>query len=98
MIDRCEGSTLRDIIQPMNDCAVGLSTASPLPVGCQSRLGLLLARVGGVLLDAAEEGLAPSGLDGREYSVLAVLSDDEPRSQQDLAQMLGKAPALMVAV
>jgi len=82
----------------MNDCVEGLSSASGLPVGCQSRLGLLLARLGGALLDAADEGLAAAGLNGREYSVLAVLSDDEPRSQQDLAQMLGKAPALMVAV
>ena len=85
------------MIQLMNDCAEGLSTASALPVACQSRLGLLLARLGGTLLDAGDAELAAAGLNGREYSVLAVLADDEPPSQQDLAQLLGKAPALMVA-
>jgi DNA-binding MarR family transcriptional regulator len=91
-------SNFRNIIQTVNDCTDGFPLSPPLPVGCQSRLGLLLARLGAALLDSAAEGLAPAGLDGRAYSVLAVLSDDEPRSQQDLAQMLGKAPALMVAV
>jgi DNA-binding MarR family transcriptional regulator len=85
------------MIQVMNDC-VSFESGLSVPAACQTRLGLLLARVGGALLDVADDRLAEAGVGGREYTTLAVLSDDEPRSQLELAQMLGKAPALMVAV
>ena len=64
----------------------------------QERLALLVYRAGIEMLTRGEERLAPLGIDGREYTTLAVLSGDQPRSQQELARLMGKAPPLMVAV
>jgi MarR family transcriptional regulator, lower aerobic nicotinate degradation pathway regulator len=67
-----------------------------VPVGVASRPSLLLARIGAALEAAADEWLAPSGLTGRDYAVLAILTDDIPDTQLDLARMLGKAPGIVV--
>jgi DNA-binding MarR family transcriptional regulator len=62
------------------------------------RLGLLLVRTGEHLVQQAHEALATIGLDPRDYVALALLSSDRPRSQSELAQLLGKAPAIVVDI
>lgn len=90
------------MIQVMNDFGdgslQGMAENSRLciPQGAGTRLALLLARVGASLLDSADELLSPVGIDGRGYSVLAILHSDGPGSQLELARLLGKAPALVV--
>jgi DNA-binding MarR family transcriptional regulator len=56
-----------------------------------------VGRLGALLTEMADERLAEVGLTGREYLTLAILVDDGPGSQLELAQLLGKAPALVVA-
>src|SRR3954454_15779167 len=68
-----------------------------IPRGAQDRPALLLASAGDLLLQAADETLAPSGLDGREYSILSTLEPDGRGTQQELARLLNKAPAIVVA-
>jgi DNA-binding MarR family transcriptional regulator len=68
-----------------------------IPKGTEGRTALLLARVGGVLGDVGDERLGAAGVDSREYSILAILATDGPGSQQDLAQLIGKAPGVVVA-
>jgi DNA-binding MarR family transcriptional regulator len=68
-----------------------------IPKGTEGRTALLLARIGGVLGDVADDRLGAAGVDGREYSILAILATDGPGTQQDLALMVGKAPGVIVA-
>jgi DNA-binding MarR family transcriptional regulator len=89
------------MIQVMNDSSVGrllavLDGDFCIPRGNETRMALLLARAGAYLLDSADEVLAPVGIDGRGYSILAILNSDGPGSQLELARLLGKAPALVV--
>ena len=44
-----------------------------------------------------EAALAELGIDGRDYTTLAVLATDQPDSQQELARLMGKAPPIIVA-
>jgi DNA-binding MarR family transcriptional regulator len=67
-----------------------------IPRGNETRMPLLLVRAGAYLLETADEILEPVGLDGRGYSILAILHTDGPGSQLELARLLGKAPALVV--
>jgi len=67
-----------------------------IPRGDETRLGLLLSKVGAVLIDQADEALAPAGVDGRDYGILSIIATDNPSSQLELAQLMGKAPALVV--
>jgi DNA-binding MarR family transcriptional regulator len=57
---------------------------------------LLLARLGTALESAADDWLAPTGLNGRDYAVLAILTTDAPDTQQELARLLGKTPGIAV--
>lgn len=66
--------------------------------GVRDRLGLLAVNTGQSMLLHAEEGLTRLGLGGRGYVTLAVLDRDRPRSQLELAQLTGKAPAMVVGV
>jgi DNA-binding MarR family transcriptional regulator len=75
-------------------CVVGEHV---IPLGFEGRTALLLARVGGVLADIGDERLAAAGLDGRDYSILAILASDVPGTQLELAQLMGKAPGVVVA-
>ena len=68
-----------------------------IPLGAEGRPALLLARIGTVIGEIADEKLAATGMTGSEYAILAVLAADGPGSQQELAELLGKAPGLMVA-
>jgi DNA-binding MarR family transcriptional regulator len=66
--------------------------------GVNDRLALLVYRAGIEVLARGEAALTELGIDGREYTTLAVLATDQPESQQELARLMGKAPPLMVAV
>lgn len=68
-----------------------------LPVSAATRTALLLVGAGGLLQDAADETLGEAGLDGRDWSILSILASDTPGSQQELAKLLRKAPAIIVA-
>ena len=67
-----------------------------MPRALEGRTGLLMTRLGGVMTEIADDALAEADLTGREYAILAILVDDGPESQLELAQMLGKTPALVV--
>jgi DNA-binding MarR family transcriptional regulator len=69
---------------------------SPVPEAVKHRPALLLTRLGALLAEIADERLAEVNLAGRDYGILAILSDDGPESQLELARMLGKAPPLVV--
>src|SRR3954467_15189869 len=69
------------------------------PRGVQGRLALLAFHAGVEMSARGESALAEQlGISGREYTPLAVLADDEPDSQQEIAGLLGKAPGIVVAV
>ena len=68
-----------------------------IPRGAQGRTALLLVGAGSLLSAIGDGKLAASGLDSREYSILSILDTDGPGSQQELARLLGKAPAIVVA-
>jgi DNA-binding MarR family transcriptional regulator len=74
---------------PINDLAV--------PQGARGRTALMLVKVGAMLEEIADAQLAGSGLDARDYTLLAILSVDGPGSQHELARLLGKAPGIIVA-
>jgi DNA-binding MarR family transcriptional regulator len=69
-----------------------------LPRGTLSRSALLLVKLGNEVMAQAEDPLAAIGLSGRQYIVLAVLSEDAPPSQQELAGLCGLLPAQIVPV
>src|SRR5918997_1859126 len=73
------------------------ATERCIPRGATSRAALLLASAGDFLLQGADETLAASGLDGRAYSILSIIATDGPGTQQELARLLNKAPAIVVA-
>jgi DNA-binding MarR family transcriptional regulator len=68
-----------------------------IPRGAQGRTALLLVGAGSLLSAIGDDKLAASGLDSREYSILSILDTDGPGSQQELARLLNKAPAIVVA-
>lgn len=66
--------------------------------GVRKRLSLSVHRLGFEVLARGERALAPLGIDGRDYLVLAILGTDEPASQHELAELAWKAPQIIVAV
>jgi DNA-binding MarR family transcriptional regulator len=70
----------------------------PPPRAVGDRLAMLLVHTGNHLLQQAEEQLATIGIEPRDYMALALLDRDRPRSQLELAQLMTKAPALVVGV
>src|SRR4051795_11905367 len=68
-----------------------------IPRGAQGRTALLLVGAGSLLSAIGDDKLAASGLDSREYSILSILDTDGPGSQQELARLLNKTPAIVVA-
>jgi DNA-binding MarR family transcriptional regulator len=67
--------------------------------GVTQRLALLVYRAGVEVLACGEARLEEElGIDGREYTALAILETDQPESQQELARLMGKPPPIMVAV
>lgn len=69
-----------------------------VPAAYANRLPLLAHKLGMLVLKLAEPRLAELDLTGRHYAALAVLADDRPGSQSELAGTLGLVPGLVVAV
>jgi DNA-binding MarR family transcriptional regulator len=89
-------------VQPVNDFAADMTAdacvpGTSVPKGSVSRLAILLVRLGNQLSTIADGRLADSGLDERDYIVLAILAVDGPGSQHELSALLGKAPGVVVA-
>ena len=59
-----------------------------LPAGLTRRLGFMLVRASAGMTRLGAETLAPLGIDGRHFGVLAVLTELGPVSQQTLADIL----------
>src|SRR4051812_31313311 len=81
------------MLSTMRDDAMGAC----IPRAAEGRAALLLVQAGELLLRDADETLAGAGVDGRAYTILSILDTDGPGSQQELARLLGKAPAIVVA-
>lgn len=70
-----------------------------IPRAFHSRLALLLVRLGDRVAVRGNEALEERlGLSGRDYTALAVIAEDHPSSQQELARLMGKAPAMCVGM
>jgi DNA-binding MarR family transcriptional regulator len=68
-----------------------------VPAGLARRLGFVLVRASAGMTRLGAMTLAPLGIDGRHYGVLAVLSELGPVSQQTLAAILAVDRSTMVA-
>jgi DNA-binding MarR family transcriptional regulator len=68
-----------------------------LPAALCRRLGFMLVRASAGMTRLGARTLAPLGIDGRHYGVLAVLSELGPVSQQTLADVLAVDRSTMVA-
>lgn len=84
------------VARPVADAGRGEAAGRPIARGVERSSGLLLTRLGAVMTELADEYLAEIHLTGREYAILSILVNDGPGSQLELAQMIGKAPALVV--
>jgi MarR family transcriptional regulator, lower aerobic nicotinate degradation pathway regulator len=89
-------------MRPMNGVAaednVCLIAGRRVPLADRGRTALLVSKLGAILGEIADEQLAPAGLDANDYSLLAVLADDVPGTQQEIADLLGKVPGAIVAL
>ena len=68
-----------------------------IPDAAVGRLGFLLIALADHLGRQAEQPLAQIGLDGHDYTVLAILDADGPGTQNDIARLMHKAPTVVVA-
>ncbi|HSE80130.1 MAG TPA: MarR family transcriptional regulator [Gaiellaceae bacterium] len=69
-----------------------------LPATLARRLGFMLLRAGAGMSRLGAETLAPLGIDGRQYGVLAALSELGPVSQQTLADTFAVDRSTMVGL
>jgi MarR family transcriptional regulator, lower aerobic nicotinate degradation pathway regulator len=76
-----------------------MTVAQPpvLPAALSRRLGFMLVRASAGMTRLGAATLAPLGIDGRHYGVLAVLSELGAVSQQTLADVLAVDRSTMVA-
>lgn len=84
----------------MLDHEARAAVGSPaIPQAFKDRLALLLVRTGDRVAVQGETLLeARAGITGRDYTALAVIAADSPSSQQELARLMGKAPAMAVGL
>ncbi|TCO60997.1 MarR family winged helix-turn-helix transcriptional regulator [Actinocrispum wychmicini] len=75
-----------------------MSSKDGLSPEVTSRLGYLLKHAQNQLYELTGAALRPYGISGRELSVLLVLTDGEPASQQQAADRLGIDRTTMVAL
>jgi DNA-binding MarR family transcriptional regulator len=68
-----------------------------IPRAAATRLGYLLAALGGNIEELAQEPLAKLGLTGHDYAVLSILTIDGPGTQHEIARLMRKAPGVIVA-
>jgi DNA-binding MarR family transcriptional regulator len=69
-----------------------------LPQGVAERRGLLVYKLAHEIVARMEPHFRELGIDGRDYYLLAVLSNDAPGSQAELAQLCSLLPAQLVPV
>jgi DNA-binding MarR family transcriptional regulator len=69
-----------------------------LPRGVAERPGLLVYKLANEMLARMEPHFRELGVDGRDYYLLAVLSNDAPGSQAELARLCSLLPAQLVPV
>jgi DNA-binding MarR family transcriptional regulator len=83
-----------------DDCVPGPEKGPlvELPDGIAERSSLLLVKVAHELTVRGVARLQPLGIDGRDYSLLAVLSHDDAGSQAQLAALCSLLPAQLVPV
>lgn len=74
------------------------SDSARLPAALARRLGFMLVRASAGMARLGAQTLAPLGIDGRHYGVLAVLSELGSVSQQTLADVLVVDRSTMVAL
>lgn len=67
-----------------------------LPAALSRRLGFMLVRASAGMTRLGAETLAPLGIDGRHYGVLAALAELGPVSQQTLADIVAVDRSTMV--
>lgn len=80
----------------MNAAAQHDGETQLLPAVLARRLGFMLVRASAGAARLAAETLAPLGIDGRHYGVLALLAELGPVSQQTLADILAVDRSTMV--
>ncbi len=81
-----------------HDLRAGLDSPE-IPQAFRARLALLLVRTGDRVAVTGQELLEQrAGITGRDYTALAVIAEDAPSSQQELARLMGKAPAMCVGM
>jgi DNA-binding MarR family transcriptional regulator len=88
---------VRPDVSPLDDC-VAAPGLQALPQGVAERLGLLFTKISSEMLTRVTPGFTELGIDGRDYSLLAVLSNDAPGSQAELAALCSLLPAQLVPV
>jgi len=71
---------------------------SALPQGVVERRGLLVYKLANELFARITPHFEALGIDGRDYYLLAVLSNDAPGSQAELAALCSLLPAQLVPV
>lgn len=69
-----------------------------LPQGVAERPGLLVYKLADELVVRMTPHFLELGIDGRDYALLAVLSNDAPGSQAELAALCSLLPAQLVPV
>ena len=69
---------------------------TPAPAALMRRLGFMLVRASAGMTRLGAETLAPLGIDGRHYGILAALSELGPVSQQTLADIFAVDRSTMV--
>ncbi|WP_307077033.1 MarR family winged helix-turn-helix transcriptional regulator [Arthrobacter pascens] len=71
---------------------MGISEQTPL----SQTIGYRLIKVGEMVMETAEQVLAPTGIKPRHFNVLSTLSVDATLSQRELSTALGIDPNVMV--
>lgn len=71
---------------------MGISEQTPL----SQTIGYRLIKVGELVMETAEQVLAPTGIKPRHFNVLSTLSVDATMSQRELSTALGIDPNVMV--
>jgi MarR family transcriptional regulator, lower aerobic nicotinate degradation pathway regulator len=71
---------------------------TPAPAALMRRLGFMLVRASAGMTRLGVETLAPLGIDGRHYGILAALSELGPVSQQTLADIFAVDRSTMVGL
>lgn len=83
--------------RPEGEHGHGCLGGAPIPRCAAGSAALLLSWAGTAIADSGDERLSVVGIDAREYSILSILETDGPGSQQELARLLGKVPAIVVS-